>query len=391
MEQSGRAPTEIPQVVNKWPKIASALPRNAQARLLGGIALLMVIVIALSGRNPPRDHKGSAPATNLSAQDPNEARLREYRASIEAQRRELAAEEAQLAQTKQAFGVHDKQRQSLASSQNSTSSTNSGANASSPERSWIAIDREKRAYQGLYSSNIALTYRKAASGGPLSGGTEVPSAPITRASGAAAVASGERFEEAHPQYTLFEGTLIETVLTNRLDSSLAGPVNCMVTTGVYSADHAKLLIPQGTRLLGEARKVESFGEQRLAVFFHRLIMPDGYVISLDRFQGLDQVGATGLRDQINHHYLQIFGASLAIGAFAGLAQADTRYSLDESAADAYRQGVASSLSQSALHVLDRYLNVLPTFTIREGFRVKVYLSQDLHLPTYDDHPVQPLL
>jgi len=88
---------------------------------------------------------------------------------------------------------------------------------------------------------------------------------------------------------------------------------------------------------------------------------------------------------VNHHYLQIFGTSLAIGAIAGLSQANTRYGLDASAIDAYRQGVASSLSQSSMHILDHYLNVLPTFTIREGHRIKVYLAQDLKLPAYDQH------
>jgi type IV secretory pathway VirB10-like protein len=76
---------------------------------------------------------------------------------------------------------------------------------------------------------------------------------------------------------------------------------------------------------------------------------------------------------------------LAIGAIAGLSQANTRYGLDESATDAYRQGVTSNLSQSSLRILDRYLNVLPTFTIREGHRVKIYLSNDLLLPAYEKH------
>ena len=97
-----------------------------------------------------------------------------------------------------------------------------------------------------------------------------------------------------------------------------------------------------------------------------MIMPDGYSVSLDRFQGLNQIGETGLRDKVNRHYLQTFGVSLAIGAIAGLAQANTQYGIDVSGADAYRQGVSSSLSQSSLRILDRYLNILPTFTVREG-------------------------
>ena len=162
-------------------------------------------------------------------------------------------------------------------------------------------------------------------------------------------------------------------------------MNCMVTANVYSQNGLHLLIPQGTRVLGEVRKVDTFGQQRLAVVFHRLIMPDGYSVSLDKFHGLNQIGETGLQDQINHHYFEIFGVSLAIGVVAGLSQANTNYGLNESAGDAYRQGVASSLSQTSLHILDRYLNVLPTFTIREGHRVKVYLSDDLLLPAYDQH------
>jgi type IV secretion system protein VirB10 len=117
-----------------------------------------------------------------------------------------------------------------------------------------------------------------------------------------------------------------------------------------------------------AAPVQAWGDTRLAVSFHRLIMPDGYSVSLDKFQGLNQVGETGLRDQVNHHYLQIFGVSLAIGALAGLSQANTRYGTGESGLDAYRQGVASSLSQSSLHILDKYLNVPPTFTIRQFHR-----------------------
>jgi type IV secretion system protein VirB10 len=61
--------------------------------------------------------------------------------------------------------------------------------------------------------------------------------------------------------------------------------------------------------------------------------------------------------------------------------------LSESGLDAYRQGVSTSLSQSSLRILDKYLNVLPTFTIREGQRIKVILSDDLMLPAYERHQI----
>ena len=184
---------------------------------------------------------------------------------------------------------------------------------------------------------------------------------------------------------MFEGTVLEAVLTNRLNASFSGPVNCMLTTNVYSHDGQQLLIPQGTKALGEVKRVTMFGQERLAVFFHRLVMPDGYSLNLDKFEGLNQVGETGLRDQVNHHYGQVFGISLAIGAIAGFAQANNNNGAFQSSTDAYREGVASNLSQSALHILDRYLNILPTITIREGHRIKIYLAGDLLVPAFENH------
>src|SRR6202008_4359442 len=105
---------------------------------------------------------------------------------------------------------------------------------------------------------------------------------------------------------LYEGTVLEAVLTMRLDGYFSGPANCMVTTDVYSPHGVYLLIPRGSRVLGEVRRVDTFGQQRLAVVFHRLIMPDGYSVLLDQFQGLNQIGETGLKDKVNNHYVEIF-------------------------------------------------------------------------------------
>jgi len=116
-------------------------------------------------------------------------------------------------------------------------------------------------------------------------------------------------------------------------------------------------------------------------------MPDGFSVNLDQFAAMNQIGETGLRDKVDRHYLQTFGVSIAIGAIAGLAQANTRYGFDVSATDAYRQGVSTSVAQSSLRILDRYLNILPTFTIREGHRIKIYLAGDLLLPAYDRHRI----
>ncbi len=186
-------------------------------------------------------------------------------------------------------------------------------------------------------------------------------------------------------YVLFEGTILETVLINRLDGGFAGPVECLLSTDVYSNDRQHLLVPAGSKLLGETKKVDALGQTRLAVVFHRVVMPDGYSVSLDQFKGLNQIGDTGLRDQVNNHYLRIFGVSLAVGALGAVAEAGTAGSLNASSTDLMRQGFAQSTAQSSAQILDKFLNIMPTVTIREGHRVKVYLSGDLALPDYNNH------
>ncbi|GAC1699914.1 MAG: TrbI/VirB10 family protein [Candidatus Acidiferrum sp.] len=193
-------------------------------------------------------------------------------------------------------------------------------------------------------------------------------------------------------YKIPEGTVFETVLTNRINGSASGPINTMFTTDIWSHDHQHLLIPQGTRCLGTVSGVNSGTQQRLYVAFHRCIMPDLYSLDLDKFAGLNQIGEVGLRDQVNHHYLQIFGASLAVGAVAGMAQIGNSYGgFGYDPGVAIRNGVSQQMAQESIHVLDRFLNQLPTFTIRERSRVKIYLTADLDVPSYDAHRVDPAL
>jgi type IV secretion system protein TrbI len=384
-----------PTVQNKTSMPPGVIPRNAQAWVIGGVAGIMALVIAFSGSNAPKEKPNKA--LTVSVTDPSQARIQEYRARIEEQARKLTQEQAQLAEVK-ASAVPMPEGVVGPTGRRASEYSRQPVYAAAepaPQKSWIEQDREKRTYESLYASNIALSYRREPITSAL---TPAPTSAAKRVVASQEPDLADDSESADEKkgheeinhavgatYRLFEGTVLETVLTNRLDGAFSGPVNCMVTADIYSHNSQHVVIPQGSRVLGEVKRVEAFGQERLAVVFHRLIMPDGYTASLDHFRGLNQIGETGLNDQVNHHYLQIFGVSVAIGAIAGLSQANTGYGTAASAADAYRQGVASSLSQSSLRILDRYLNVLPTVTIREGQRVKVYLADDLLLPAYEKH------
>ena len=192
-------------------------------------------------------------------------------------------------------------------------------------------------------------------------------------------------------YVIYEGLTMDATLMNRLDGDAVGPVKVLVSSPVYSHDRQHVLIPDGTIVLGEARKIGSagFGQQRrLAVVFHRMIMPDGYSVDLDQFHGLDQIGEEGLKDKVDNHYLQIFGTSIALGVIAGAGQIESGGgTITTSGSQAFTTGAASSVSQSATTILDRFIQIPPTITIREGHRVKVYFTQDMLLPAYDNHTI----
>lgn len=380
-----------PPVVRNAPLPPGVLPRHAQTWVIVVLAVVMAVIIAFSGSSAPKAKQPNPP--QVPVLDPNKARIEEYSRRVEMEAHRLNDEREQLEKVltaQNATGLADINR-----SPAPTSYAHSRSVVPPREKSWIETDQEKRGYQSLYASTVALSYRerpanprRALAGQDLTLSKsleESPSLNNEQQAGIAGKSSDNINRAVGTKYRLFEGSFLETVLTNRLDGSFSGPVNCMTTTDAYSRNGQHVLIPAGSRVMGEASRVDAFGQQRLAVSFHRLIMPDGYSVNLDKFQGLNQRGETGLRDRINHHYMQVFGVSIAIGAIAGLAQANTQSGIDYSGTDAYRQGVAASLSQSSLRILDRYLNILPTITIQEGHRIKIYLTDDLLLPAYENH------
>jgi type IV secretion system protein TrbI len=417
-------PTQPVQVQEKAPKPQGLLPKNVQSWLLVGLAFLMVAIMWLTGgKKPPTPAKAAPSATSAQPTlEINESKIAEMQNRIQdLQRQQLLAQTALAQQT----------RQLGAPAHNSPDSQQSGALVAGeqrPEEDPIQAERRRRAYVSLFASNVALTFRKISSSPANAPAPEPEATPLTQnlvpvgpdsqqvaqllkdmqpnaisptpVRNDSAETPHDRKEEpknpaaasatsanaaAGKTYVLFQGTILETVLINRLDGGFAGPVDCLLSTDVYSNDRQHLLIPAGSKLLGETKKVDAFGQTRLAVVFHRVLMPDGYSVTLDQFKGLNQIGDTGLRDQVNNHYLRIFGVSLAIGALGAVSEGGTAGALNATGGDLLRQGLAQSTAQSSAQILDKFLNIMPTVTIREGHRVKVYLAGDLALPDYLNH------
>lgn len=414
-------------IQDKAPKPPGLMPKNVQAWVMLGLAVLMVVIMWLTGGKKAQPAAKSNVSTFQPSAQPevNEAQINALQNRIQELQRE---QQTAITQQSKFFGSLQSGPQPAASAQ-----VTGEAPQPAPPGS-VQEEKKKRAYVSLFSSNVALTYRKelsqpqqpspntqARNGAP--GLPNLPAQPLdmnqlaqilgqipplpqqTGVSTAAlqprnqkpgnttavkrapdgSSASNPLDAASGKTYVLFEGAILEAVLLNRLDGDFAGPVECLVTNDIYSHDRQHLLIPSGTKVLGDAKRVDSFGQTRLAVVFHRLIMPDGYSVSLDQFKGMNQIGDTGLRDKVNNHYFKIFGASLAIGAIGGIAEAGSRGVLTQSGTQNIQQGVGESMGQTSQRILDKFLNILPTVTIREGHRVKIYLSGDLALPDYANH------
>lgn len=388
------------------------LPRGAQTWLMAGLAVGLLAIIVLTGRPVPAERTTPQPSSQAAA--PNPDRLRDYQDRLRVLD-ERSRQQAQVDGVPPAAPVLYEDAGTVR------------------ETDPLEEEKRRREYESLFASNVVASRRIDGRAPLLAGSQEQAARPsgravapssapnldevadaVVRATTRAALPptppstdqppvsrndqpGGDSVRErslaptapiraSGPTHRLLEGTLIDTVLTNRLDGSSAAPINCLVTNPVYSHSGQHVVIPSGSRILGRTTPVQSLGETRLAVSFHRLVMPDGSTYPLDQFMGLNQIGDAGLRDRVNQHYLSTFGAAAAVGLITGLSQYVGTAGFGRANADrtvVIAGGIGDATGQASAQVMQRFLNRLPTITIREGHRVKVYLTNDIELAAYE--------
>ena len=393
-------------VVDRRPVPRGVLPKGIQTWLMVGIAGIIVVIILFAGQPQAPERRAEAAAAVPPATNPE--RVRDYQDRLKAINAQLSMKPmpdgppVNAAAMTPAYQGDQRERP---------------AQRVNP----LAVERQRRDYESLFASNVVVSRRaplqrsearqsSAAlgdrfdpavasepsldaiadavvratdrAGRPL----EEPKSPAPSANANRAVPAPSQPETlVGPRYRIAEGTIIDAVLTNRLDGGSSAPVNCMVTNALYSADGRRVLVPAGARVLGETRAVEGWGETRLAVSFHRIVMPDGTSVSLDHFRGLNQLGDAGLRDRVDRHYWSTFGGAAAVGLVGGLSQLLGSVGLGSGDGDRtviVAGGSADAASQAATQTLSQFLNRMPTITIREGHRVKVYVTRDFDLPEW---------
>lgn len=210
---------------------------------------------------------------------------------------------------------------------------------------------------------------------------------MDRPSEAGTVSTHELQSPVSP-YEVMAGTVVPAALITGINSDLPGQVLANVTENVYdTATGRHLLIPQGSRLIGQYDSQVAFGQRRVLLAWTRLMLPDASSIALDRLPGVDASGYAGLQDGVDWHWQQLLaGAALStlIGVGAELAAPD-RSNGQSQVIVATRQSMQDSVNQVGQELTRHSLNVQPTLTIRPGFPVRVIVNKDLVL-----RPYQPL-
>lgn len=195
----------------------------------------------------------------------------------------------------------------------------------------------------------------------------------------------DRLSRPASPFVVQAGTIIPAALITGIRSDLPGQITAQVTENVYDSPTGRArLIPQGARLIGIYDSQVAFGQSRVLLVWTRLIMPNGRSIVLERLQGADAGGYSGLEDEVDNHWAELFKAALlstilGVGAELG-SGADSGSNTD--IIQALRLSAANSLNQTGQQVVRRNLNIQPTLTIRPGFPVRVVVNRDLMLEPY---------
>ncbi|ESY01363.1 TrbI/VirB10 family protein [Mesorhizobium sp. LNJC405B00] len=200
--------------------------------------------------------------------------------------------------------------------------------------------------------------------------------------------SPDRLAGKASPYVVQPGTVIPAALITGIRSDLPGQITAQVTANVYdSPTGSYLLIPQGSKLIGQYDSEVAFGQSRVLLVWNRLVMPDGTSIVLERQQGADAQGFSGLEDEVDRHWGQLFRAA-ALSTLLGIGTSLGSSSDESEIAKAIREGAQDSASNIGQQIVRHQLDVQPTLTIRPGFPVRVVVNRDLVLAPYGtaEHP-----
>ncbi|ARS28775.1 TrbI/VirB10 family protein [Sphingomonas sp. KC8] len=177
-------------------------------------------------------------------------------------------------------------------------------------------------------------------------------------------------------YTLSAGSVISASLITGLRSDLPGLVTAQVTENTYdSATGRILLVPQGTRLVGNYDSVVAFGQKRALIVWQRIIMPDGSSLRIDNVPATDPSGYAGLADKVDFHTWQLL-KGVVLSTLLGMSS-ELALSGQSDLVQAIRMSTQDNVARAGDQITQRNLGIQPTITIRPGAPVRLVVHKDL--------------
>ena len=168
----------------------------------------------------------------------------------------------------------------------------------------------------------------------------------------------------NPKAVVPQGAMISAVLETAINSDLPGFVRAIVSRDVTSFDGSRVLIPRGSRLVGQYRSEVALGQSRAFVIWTRLMRPDGVSVQLGS-PATDTLGRAGLDGRVNRHYLQRFGPTFLTTAITAALTGSNRSN---------QLVIGTAQSAGAAVQGD---NIKPTVTVPQGTAIQVFVARDL--------------
>lgn len=420
-EPNQNVPATVPDQPEAKPPVRKSMPVVIALVVIIGLIGIANLSSLLSGskKNAPNSAMPMRPAAPNAQQVNSFESQQQLQAQRDAEARqhqqELNAALQQLQQTEGAPGpeaagappMTAAQRSAIYGDNPNAPTHTSEMSQAQAEAKQKQLAKEKQQQDAINSDTVAIDFERTAPATAVAGTTEAAQGTAATAAGGAAPfkpvsATAKADTQKNPMagydfdtydgrlYRIFEGTVLEGVVTNHIDGGFSGPIMVSLTTDLYSHDHQQLLLPQGTRLLGDVQSVGNAQQRKMFVTFHRAICPDGFSLEFAKYIGLDQIGTTGLATKVDHGYLQAFAAAAAIGGLGGLAQIGNNGSVLEPSTQ-IRNGISEQSATEGEQVLNHFLNRLPIITLKEGSRARVYIGTDLLIPAYAEHRVDPTM
>ncbi|OCX71327.1 hypothetical protein A6M27_01255 [Acidithiobacillus thiooxidans] len=190
-------------------------------------------------------------------------------------------------------------------------------------------------------------------------------------------------------YELLQGSVIPAVLQTGIKSYLPGELTAVVSDNVYSSvNGASLLVPAGSKLIGTYNTSTTLGVNRLAVAWTRIEFPNGTYINLPGFNGAGGQGYSGFSGEVNDHTWLIFKNALLMSIVdAGMAIASPSSSTSatgqisgNTALQDSEQSLVQTFGQAESQLLEKYIDIAPTITIKPGYVFQVVATQDMVFP-----------